>query len=129
MVKSAEIGRGAGAGQLTPAERGPRAVRTRTAAMHVVYGLLSFWALLQAQGVAQLLAGAVPARLHFALACATVFKLLSLGGALVLAVGGGRSAAAAQWLLAGQLAWFVAGPGRARAGRARRAGHREESAW
>lgn len=95
-----------------PAEaaRGPgRALRARRLAIRVLYGLLSLWTLMMAMGLGLLLAGKVPAGPYaFAVAGTTVWKLLSLGGYLVIMWTAGRSVVAVQWVLVGQLTWLIA---------------------
>jgi hypothetical protein len=75
----------------------------------MIYGLLSLWTMAMAMGLAMLLAGKVPAGPYaFAAAGTTVWKLLSLGGYLVVMWTAGRSVVAVQWVLVGQVTWLVA---------------------
>jgi len=86
-----------------------RALRARRLAIRVLYGLLSLWTLTMAMGLGILLAGKVPAGPYaFAVAGTTAWKLLSLGGYLVIMWTAGRSVVAVQWVLVGQVTWLIA---------------------
>jgi len=87
----------------------PRLLRGRRIAIRVVYILLSAWTLVMASGLVALLFGAIPdGPYSFAAGSTTAWKLLSLGGFLVLAWTAGRSVPAAQWVVVGQATWLVA---------------------
>jgi hypothetical protein len=96
----------------TPADAPPRsgrALRARRLAIRVIYGLLSLWTLMMALGLGMLLAGKVPAGSYaFAAAGTTAWKLLSVGGYLVIMWTAGRSVVAVQWVLVGQVTWLIA---------------------
>lgn len=94
----------------TEPARVTRGTRARTVALYVVYGLLSLLALSQARAWLLLALGSVPPHHDvFHAVTETPFKLLTLGGTIVLAATGGRSVVAAQALLVGGLCWTVTG--------------------
>jgi hypothetical protein len=96
------------AAEVPPVSR-PRWLTARRLAIRLVYGLLSLWTLMMSLGVVMLAVGDVPEGPYgFAAASTTAWKLLSLGGYLVIAWTGGRSVLAVQWVLLGDLTWLVA---------------------
>jgi len=86
-----------------------RMIRARRGAIRVIYGLISLMSLTMAMGLVGLMTGDVPDGPYaFAAAGTTAWKLLSLGGYLVMMWTAGRSVVAVQWVLVGQATWLVA---------------------
>lgn len=94
---------------LTPTAR-PRLAVARTAALRLVYTLLSLWAVaMSAPGPIALLAGKLPdPRWEAAAAVTVAWKLLTVGPAMVVAWSGGRSVLAVRALVVGQACWLAA---------------------
>jgi hypothetical protein len=89
--------------------RPPRAPAVRRGLIRGIYVLLSLYTLMMSMGVVMLAAGKVPDGPYaFAAAGTTAWKLLSLGGYLVIAWTAGRSVLAVQWVLLGDLTWWLA---------------------
>ena len=87
----------------------PRALKTRRIIIRVVYILVSLLTFSMATGIVDQLTGHIPPGPYgFGAGASTAWKLLSLGGYLVLAWTAGRSVPAAQWVLVGQATWLVA---------------------
>lgn len=88
----------------------PRLAVARTVVLRIVYALLSLWALaMTVTGPVALVAGKLPEpRWQAAAAITAVFKLLTIGPALVVAWTGGRSVLAVRALVVGQLCWLAA---------------------
>jgi hypothetical protein len=86
-----------------------RMIRARRVAIRVTYGLISLMTLTMAMGLFGLVTGGIPEGPYaFAAAGTTAWKLLSLGGYLLIMWTGGRSVVAVQWVLVGQVTWLVA---------------------
>jgi hypothetical protein len=77
------------------------------------YGLLSLWLLAMSRGAVLAMTDHLPTHgsvyyqspfIHWSV---TGWKLLSLGGVLVLAATAGRSVLAFQWLVVGQICWLI----------------------
>ena len=87
----------------------PRALKARRVIIRVVYLLVSLLTFSMATGIVELLTGHIPnGPFGFGAGASTAWKLLSLGGYIVLAWTAGRSVPAAQWVLVGQATWLVA---------------------
>jgi hypothetical protein len=84
--------------------------RTRIVLLRSFYGLVSLSVLLMANGALSVVVGHVPAGMSpFAGWVTTAWKLLSLGGALIVCATAGRSIIAIQWFAVGEGCWLLAG--------------------
>ena len=89
-------------------DRRPRLMRTRRAAIRVVYTPPALLAIVMSQGVVGQLTGSyTEGNYGFAAASTTPWKVLSLWGALGIVWTAGRSVVCVQWYLAGQLTWSL----------------------